>query len=113
MQKYVFVVMTNARENRDEEYNDWCTNRHLPDMLRIPGFKAAQRFQLAKTQRKDPPFPYKYMVHYEIETDDLGKSIATLNEWSGTDKMPSTTSLHPDRLAYFFEPITKRMTRVD
>jgi hypothetical protein len=68
---YKFVVLTNAVEGREDEYNDWYTNRHLPDVLAIPGIVEAVRFELAGTQRIAPPWPYRYLAIYDIETDDI------------------------------------------
>jgi hypothetical protein len=46
MAKHVFVVFTNPVEGKEATYNDWCDNRHLPDVLDVPGFVSAQRFRL-------------------------------------------------------------------
>ena len=36
MAKHVFVVLTNATPGKDEAFNDWYTNQHIPDVLAIP-----------------------------------------------------------------------------
>ena len=41
MTKHVFVVLTNAASGKEDAYNDWYTNRHIPDVLAIPGLVAA------------------------------------------------------------------------
>jgi len=110
MQKHVFIVYTNPVEGSDAEYNDWYSNQHLSDVLRIPGVVAAQRFALSDKQRLDPPYPWKYAAIYEIETDDLDIVIRTLQEWLGTKNMPRSEAMDPNRQAYFFFPITERRT---
>ena len=51
MQRYSLIVLTNPVEGRDGEYNDWYTNTHLHDVLKIPGIIGAQRFRRSDTQR--------------------------------------------------------------
>jgi hypothetical protein len=41
MAKHVFVVLTNPVEGKEDTYNDWYTNVHLGDVLKVPGIVAA------------------------------------------------------------------------
>ncbi|MSO90603.1 MAG: hypothetical protein EXR01_03305 [Acetobacteraceae bacterium] len=106
MAKHVFVVFTNPVAGKDSTYNDWYTNQHLPDVLNVPGFVSAQRFKLSDTQRAAGPFPWQYMALYQIETDDLKKTLATLGERSGTSAMVMSDALAAERLAWVYDPIT-------
>ena len=106
MAKHVFVVFTNPVSGKDGTYNDWYTNQHLPDVLNVPGFVSAQRFKLSDTQRAAGPFPWQYLALYQIETDDLQKTLATLAERSGTSAMVMSDALAAERLAWVFDPIT-------
>ena len=45
MGRYMFLGLTNATEGRDDEFNDWYDNRHLPDVLAVEGFVAANAIQ--------------------------------------------------------------------
>ena len=71
------MALTNAVDDREDEYNDWYNNTHLKDVLNVPGFVSAQRFRLSSAQRMANP-PYKYLAIYEIETDDIHRTIGTL-----------------------------------
>ena len=54
MAKYTFVVLSNSTTPAEEaEYNEWYNKIHIPDVLNVPGFVAAQRFKLAETQFAD------------------------------------------------------------
>jgi hypothetical protein len=33
--RHIFVVQTDPAERREDEYNDWHTNVHLPDALAV------------------------------------------------------------------------------
>jgi len=48
--KTLFVVKSNAQAGREDEYNSWYNNIHLPEILKIDGFLSAQRFALDAAQ---------------------------------------------------------------
>ena len=66
MKKCILVVQTNPVPGLEDEFNDWYTNRHLADVLKVPGFKSAQRFTLAQN---DGASKWKYLAIYEFESD--------------------------------------------
>lgn len=109
MARHLFVVFTNSIEGRDDAYNDWYSNVHLGDVLKVHGIVAAQRFALSDVQRDPPPFPWRYLALYEIETDDLNKTLASLRERAGTAAMVISDAVAAERAGWFFHPITPRM----
>jgi len=114
MARHVFVVFTNpTSEAQEAEYNRWYNDRHLPDVLDVPGFVSAQRFRLSDTQRAAGPFPWRYMALYHIDTDDLKGTLATLAARSGTSAMVMSDALGAERLAWVFDPITAEVAKKD
>jgi hypothetical protein len=110
--RYVFVVLTNPVEGREDDYNDWYTNQHLPDLLRIDGFISAQRFELTEVQRLTQfPHPYKYAAFYEIETDDLQATCDLMGKHAESGLMPSTDAIAHERIGSIYEQITPLVTR--
>lgn len=110
MAKYTFVVMTNAVEGQDEEFNAWYDEVHIPDVLQVPGFVAAQRFRLA-AMNPAQNFGHRYLSLYEVETDDLDKARQALSERAGTPAMLISPTLDRGAAsAAYFEPITDRVT---
>ena len=107
MAKYDLIVLTNPAPGREDEYNDWYTNTHLADVLKVPGIAAAQRFRLSEHQRDPGPHAYNYLAIYHCETDDVRKVIAQLKERSGTQDMVLSDTLDKERMVLFFEPITE------
>jgi hypothetical protein len=112
MPRYNLIVLTNPVDGREDEYNDWYTNVHLDDVLKIPGVVHAQRFRRSEHQRDQGPYPWKYLAVYECETDDVRSVISALKERSRTPEMPISDSLADERFVCFFEPITESKTNV-
>jgi hypothetical protein len=92
MEAYKFVVLTNPAPGREEEFNAWYDGRHLNDVLRVPGFVAAQRLEHAGLGR-DSPAQYKYLTIYDIESDDIATTFETFFATVGTERMPISDGL--------------------
>ncbi len=84
MDSYCFVIISSAVEGRDAEYNDWYDNQHLADVLAVPGFVSARRFQILDENNSSSQ---RYLAIYEIESDDPEKTLADLNSRAGTSAM--------------------------
>jgi len=93
MARYVFAVHSNPVAGREQEYNDWYSNRHLDDLLACSGVTAARRLTLADQQIREGPQPFNYLALYEIETDDPQNFFDELSSRIGTDQMPRSTAL--------------------
>jgi hypothetical protein len=114
MTEYKLVALTNAQPARDDEYNQWYDAQHLPDVLKVPGFVAAQRFKLSEAvAAPKPPSKYNYLTIYEIETDDIVEVMRDLGQRVGTERMPMSNALAPERYSYIFESVTGRVVRSD
>lgn len=105
LQRYKFVVLTNAVDGREAEYNDWYSNTHLADVTAIPGIVSAERFVLADSQRGTAKQPYKYLAIYEIETSDLQWVAEEIGRRSGTPEMVISDAMQTERLAAIFKPM--------
>lgn len=62
------VVLTNAVEGRDADFNDWYTNVHARDTMRMRGALAQQRFAFSDDQVQDfgGQFPAQYLALYDV-----------------------------------------------
>ena len=54
MTKCNFVILSNPVAGREDEFNEWYTKQHLDDVLKVPGFVAAQRFTAQDPENKLP-----------------------------------------------------------
>jgi len=78
MAAYIVMAMTNAAAGREDAYNRWLDEVHIPEVLAVPGFESVQRYELTDAQRAPVPHPYRYAAVYEVETDDLPATLAAL-----------------------------------
>ncbi|WP_417621242.1 hypothetical protein [Parasphingorhabdus sp.] len=64
----MLVVLTNAVEGRDADFNDWYSNIHARDTMRMRGGLAQQRFRYSEDQVQDfaEPFPAQYLALYDV-----------------------------------------------
>lgn len=89
MPKAVLLVYTNCPEGKEQEFNRWYDTIHVPDILAIDGFSAAQRFRLAgpgpnvQAAQGAEPAVAQYLAMYEMESDDTRPAMKRLNEAVG------------------------------
>jgi hypothetical protein len=109
MARYAFLVLSNPVEGQEEEFNSWYTGTHLPDVLKLDGFVAAQRFRMVESSGL-PAMKHRYMAIYEAETDDPEGAYASIRAASGTEAMIISPSLDKAGVgAAFYAPITERL----
>lgn len=111
MGKYNLIALTNPLDGQDDAFNDWYTNIHLDDVLKLPGIVAAQRFKLNDVQHRELSEEWKYMAVYEIEIDDIAITLDALRAASGTDAMKLSPALSPELMVWIYTPITERVER--
>lgn len=76
MKDYQLVVLLNAVEGTDDDFNAWYDGKHVPDLLAVDGFVGATRYQRADL----PPAAGQrtYMAVYDIRTDNLESVMAEM-----------------------------------
>jgi hypothetical protein len=95
VKKFVLTVFTNPVAGREEEYNKWYNEVHVPDVLRIPGFTAARRFKLGAEAES----PHKYLAIYEFEATDPAIVLSALQARAGTPDMVLSEGLDMSSLS--------------
>ena len=68
MPKGVLFVMTEPLEGKDDEFNEWYDTVHIPELLKVPGVAAAQRFVAVPWTKGELP-DRQYLTVYEFDTD--------------------------------------------
>lgn len=115
MAKYTFVVLTNPVEGKEDEYNQWYNQHHIPDVISVPGFVSGHRFRLADTQfGGEASRAFKYLALYEIETDDLPGTLKELQARGGTAQMVPSDAIDTRKVGtYIFTPIAEKVMATD
>ena len=113
MTRYISVVLSNAVPGHEDEFNAWYTNQHIPDVLAIPGILAATRYRRMGDDAAPPFGRFRYMVVYELETDDLRALFRELNAAVGTARMPMHDALAPELAFYDWEVLPPRQVRTN
>lgn len=109
MERHIVLVQNNPVEGREDEFNEWYTKEHLPDILRIDGWIAAQRFRMHEVQPSvSRPYPYRYLAIYEME-GDVQANLERLD--AAVSRLRISSALGEPRVAHVFVPITGRVTR--
>lgn len=97
------IVFSNPDEGRDEEFNEWYDNVHVPEVLKVPGVISAQRYDLRPLAREDWVGPgFRYLAIYEIEGDPdevLAKTSAAVH--NGEIVMSETFDARGSRLSFW------------
>jgi len=108
MPKYVMVVLSNPTAGKEEEYNRWYDETHLPQVLTVPGFVAAQRFRCVQGMGR--PVPAQYLALYEVETDAPSAALADLSAFVADGRIAMSDAIDDATIvAALFEPIAERL----
>lgn len=107
--RHLMCVLTSPAPGKEQEFNRWYEEQHIPDLMRLPGLVSAQRFRLSALQQKAPPFEQTYLAIYELDTDDLVGFNAALLARVGTPQMPLTDALGPGFTRFLLTAVTPRL----
>jgi hypothetical protein len=100
--KSKFIVMSDPVAGKEDEYNDWYEHQHLGDVLKVPGFVAAQRLRFA-SKINDVPH-WQYCVIYTIESEDPEGVVASLTKIVADGGMYVSAALDPHVYAAVYRP---------
>ena len=78
MARYLLFAFSDCKDPaREQEFNDWYDNKHIPDMLEVPGMIKATRW-MGVDNKKD--MQRQYLAMYELESDNLAEFDARVRE---------------------------------
>jgi hypothetical protein len=100
--KGIMVVQSGpADPAREDEYNDWYDNTHVPEICAVPGFVSARRYKVHGAPAGDPA----YLAIYEIDADDLTAPAAELRARSaaGLTHISDALRLDPPPVVTIYE----------
>jgi hypothetical protein len=91
-----FLVMNDPLAGREADYHDWYNNIHVPDLLRLPGVSAAQRFRAVPGLEAGAPLA-GHLALYEFS--DTSRALANLASRRGTHLLRPTDATDRSRQA--------------
>jgi hypothetical protein len=72
MEKWLFMVQSNCADSkREQEFNDWYDNVHVPDLLKEDAFVAASRYESLPSQGNQG----KFVAVFQLETDNIKQAM--------------------------------------
>lgn len=104
----ILIVYQNAVEGRQASYDDWYTNIHIRDAMRLDGAIATQRFITSLQQPivDGRPVNPGYFAHTIYEWESAAKSVLGHNERVGTVDMEVIRDASFEGLRdYFYRPV--------
>jgi hypothetical protein len=109
MPSFRMIMLSNAAGGRDDEFERWYDEVHLPDMLKVPGFVAAQRFRIDKNLIGKTP--YAYCTIYEVEAESADAAIAATGAAMQSGKMVISDAADvAGSQGFFCEAVRDRVT---
>lgn len=85
------MVFSNAKDGRDDEYNEWYDTVHLGDVLAVPGVKSGTRYR-ARGVAGGATSEHRYLAVYELDRDPEAV-LQDLAERSAADPSRMSDSL--------------------
>lgn len=101
MARYKLLVLSDAVAGRDDEFNQWYDNVHLPDVFKVPGVVGATRFRLRSGGK------WRYLAVYELDCDDPAAVEQELAKRAGSGQMTMSDSFD---LSNFFMASAETIT---
>lgn len=66
--EHLLIALTDPTKGQEREFNEWYENTHVPECLRVPGFRSGRRYRFAASQGEPPR--QGYLAIYDLEGDD-------------------------------------------
>jgi hypothetical protein len=92
MAKHYLLAFTNPVPGREAEFDRWYDERHMADLLAMPGFVSAQRFALSDATGQGEP-RWTSLALYELDTDDPDQLMVEVRSRLGTNMIPVSDAL--------------------
>ncbi len=95
MAKAVLIVHSRPVEvSREDEFNKWYDEVHIPDVTSVSGVVSGRRFRKAGGA-DDGGYPY--LAIYELDTEDVDATMKELMDRTGDGTFVMSEAFEPDR----------------
>jgi hypothetical protein len=87
------IVLAAATPGQTQRFEQWYDERHMSDMLKVPGIVSARRYAVAPMKLPEGVAGFDSLCIYEIEADDVTKVLEECGQRMGGPKMPTDPAL--------------------
>jgi len=114
--RMIDLVLSNPVPGMEDEFNEWYSDRHVHEILRVPGYVSAQRYRVTRHRVSGsgssgmPEPPFQYLALYEVEGDPEA-ILARFGEAVSAGQITSSPALAPVFSAYFYEAIGEKIVK--
>ncbi len=98
----LLIVQMDMAAEKEDEFNEWYNNKHIPEILAVKGFVSGKRY---KTLKGSP----KYLAVYEFENAEVIKDAMKDEEFAKAGKdFQDNYQPHASNMAvYTYIPVEK------
>lgn len=95
MARFTYAVLSRAVPGREDEFVAWYRDRHMADVLKMPGVISGRlvRLDFQRVYEIDDAPQWTLLTLYELEGPDAESVIDSIRAASGSEAMPSTDAL--------------------
>lgn len=86
------LVLAKAVDGRVDELARWYDERHLNDLLAVPGFISVERHRIIPIKAPEGVPGWDFMMIYEFGDDPM-LVLGGMHGLMGTDRMPTSDAL--------------------
>jgi hypothetical protein len=99
--KSIYMVFAESVPGREDEFNDWYEQQHIPDVLRVKGILAATRYMVSpvKTRSGASP-PTRYLTIFELDGDPA-EIVVRLAQAGAAGALRMNSSIAAERTTSF------------
>jgi hypothetical protein len=100
----MFVPSQPATPEREDEYNDWYSNTHIPEVCAVDGVVGARRYKIVDPAQTETGAS-TYIALYELDADDFGAVFGDIaaRATDGRIKMSDVLSMDPPPVPVIYE----------
>jgi hypothetical protein len=90
------ATLTNPVAGREEEYARWYMDRHLPDILKIPGVMNGQFFEIAQPEGAR----WRHHAFYEVADGRIPEVLGEIGKRANGPQMPLSDAMDAETVMF-------------
>ena len=84
---FVLVTSSDVHADAENDFNRWYNEKHLPELLACPGFRAASRYEATNGEPK-------FLAIYEMDTEAAVATPEARQVWGWGEMTPHVRNFH-------------------